>query len=321
MTPDRRGRATGVRLTYPEVPARVRHWVEEVLGSPVVTTAEQVGGMSPGCATRLRCADGTPAFVKAVGPELNPDTPTLFRREAEVLRHLGAHPLWAGLLDVYDETDGWVALLVEDVEGGHPDLSDDATMDGLCRATDRLAQVLAERAPDPGAPVTERLQRLPKRYLHWAGSYDHLDDLPAAMVPAPVRRHADRLQSELRALAAAGGDALVHWDVRDDNLLQRPDGSIVFVDWGQAALGAAWSDPLLARLERVDQPWFDDAVRRSPVLRSLGDDAVTAWLCGFGIFLAHRSVTAVDVNLPWLREFRAKESARVLRGAERRLGG
>ena len=32
--------------------------------------------MSPGCATRLVCEDGTRAFVKAVGTELNPKTPS-----------------------------------------------------------------------------------------------------------------------------------------------------------------------------------------------------------------------------------------------------
>ena len=68
-------RAVGVRIGYAAVPAAVRAWVDETLGSPVVATAEQVGGMSPGCATRVTCADGTRAFVKAVGAELNPDTP------------------------------------------------------------------------------------------------------------------------------------------------------------------------------------------------------------------------------------------------------
>ena len=91
-------RAVGVRLTYDAVPAPVRAWVEQSLGSPVTTAVEQVGGMSPGCATRLTCADGTLAFVKAVGASLNPDTPGLFRREIGVLGHLGDHPLWARML-------------------------------------------------------------------------------------------------------------------------------------------------------------------------------------------------------------------------------
>ena len=78
-------RAVGVRLSYAAVPAAVRTWVEAELGSRVVSTAEQVGGMSPGCATRVTCADGTRAFVKAVGAELNPDTPRNLRKVTETI--------------------------------------------------------------------------------------------------------------------------------------------------------------------------------------------------------------------------------------------
>jgi hypothetical protein len=86
-------RAAGVRKRYAEVPAPVRAWVEEVLGSPVVEVDEQVGGMSPGCATRVRTADGSRAFVKAVGPELNAMTPGLFRHAALMLADVpGVHP-------------------------------------------------------------------------------------------------------------------------------------------------------------------------------------------------------------------------------------
>jgi hypothetical protein len=86
-------RAVGVRAPYAAVPERVRAWVEQTLGSPVVEAAEQTGGMSPGCATRLLCADGRRAFVKAVGPDLNPSTPSLFRREITALGLLGSDPL------------------------------------------------------------------------------------------------------------------------------------------------------------------------------------------------------------------------------------
>ena len=67
-------RAVGVRTAYPAIPERVRAWVSESLGSRVESWSEQIGGFSPGCATRLVTADGTRAFVKAVGAELNPDT-------------------------------------------------------------------------------------------------------------------------------------------------------------------------------------------------------------------------------------------------------
>ena len=85
-------------------------------------------------------------------------------------------------------------------------------------------------------------------------------------------------------------------------------------------MGPTWVDPLLARLERVEQPWFDAALATSPALVAAGDLAVDAWLVGFATFLAWRAHTVVDVNLPTLNDFRISESRRMLVGAERRLG-
>ena len=112
----------------------------------------------------------------------------------------------------------------------------------------------------------------------------------------------------------------MHWDIRNDNLLERTTGELVFIDWGNASIGPLWVDPLLARLERVDSPWFDESVASSPHLLAAGDIAVDAWLVGFACTLAWGAAHAVDVNLPTLNDFRIRESRRMLVGAERRLG-
>ncbi len=171
-------RAVGRRASYAAMPAHVHDWVESTLGSPVVAAADQVGGFSPGCATRLVCADGTRAFVKAVGAELNPHTPTLFRREVLALTLLGSHPLWADLLASYDagpEGGDWVALLLEDVEGAMPDLADDATMASSC-CRDRRARRGGGRAGagDVGSDDRRGRPRTTAYPLYRAG----LTDLP-----------------------------------------------------------------------------------------------------------------------------------------------
>lgn len=318
-------RAVGVRIGYDEVRADVRAWVDHALGSPVVRHADQVGGMSPGCATRVVCADGTRAFVKAVGAEINPDTPTLFRREITTLGLLGSDPLWAGLLAAHD-SDGWVALVLEDVEGRHPDLADDATMDRLVEATDALGSALRERVDVVSVSdlvgstmMAPGLTDLNAVFRSWLPAFAELEQRPDAPVPAWIRSEAGSWRERLEALATDACDSLVHWDIRIDNLLQRPSGEIVFLDWGASGVGHDWLDPLLARLERVDQPWFDDSLATSPALARLGDDAVTTWLVGIGTHLAVRAVTAVDVNLPTLAAFRRTESARFLGAAARRL--
>jgi serine/threonine protein kinase len=242
-------RAVGVRAPYAAVPQRVRTWVDETLGSPVVETREQDGGMSPGCATRLTCADGSRAFIKAVGAELNPETPNLFRREITALTLLGRHPLWAGLLASYDE-DGWVALLLEDVEGSHPDLSDDAMMHALLTDTDRLAVVMAQRVPDPPPPDPRNggLTDMRRIYLRWTDSLHGCADVPSELMPTWVVERRVELAARTAALADLDLSHLVHWDIRSDNLLVRPTGEIVFLDWGACGLGPDWLDPLLARL-------------------------------------------------------------------------
>jgi len=309
-------RAVGVRLGYDAVPAAVRHWVDETLGSPVVATAEQVGGMSPGCATRVTCADGTRAFVKAVGAELNPDTPGLFRREVAVLGHLGEHELWARLLASYDD-GAWVALLIEDVEGRHPDFTDEADLAAVVAGTDRLSAVLQQRA----VPRSVDLVDVSSVFRKWADCLDTLADAPAETpVPTWLRTDPHGWAGVLREHSARPMPYVAHWDIRVDNLLRRPDGRIVFVDWGVAARGPAWADPLLARLERVEDAWFDASMASSTALAEAGDDVVSAFLAGFGAHLAVRSVEAVDVNLPTFNDFRIRESRRMLDAVARRTG-
>jgi hypothetical protein len=302
----------------------VRAWVDEALGSPVVSATEQVGGMSPGCATRLVTADGGRAFVKAVGSDLNPDSPTLFRRERQVLELIGTDPLWASLRSSYDDGE-WVALLLEDVPGGHPDLGDDDQMADLLSVTDRLVARLAE-VPVPEGPTAEDVDRpglidARSRFRTWSESLEHLDDAPSDLVPPSLRGRAGGLRPLVERLADEGSSQLLHWDVRIDNLLRPAPGRIVFVDWGAAAVGPPWVDPLLARLERVEQPWFDASIASSPALREVGDDRVTGWLLALGSHLAWRSTQASpDIALPTLNEFRRTEARRFLAGAARRLG-
>lgn len=320
-------RAAGAHLPYGAVPEPVRVWVEETLGSPVVMTLEQTGGMSPGCVTRLVCADGTRAFVKAVGTELNPDSPSLHRREVLALGLIGSHPLWADLLASYDD-GGWVALLLEDVEGHHPDLADDTTMERLLEATDDLGRVLRDRVPEPPAPppgaglplYRPGLTDLRAVFEGWQVGLDHAGELPVDLVPRWLVERATELRAGLAALAEVSMTQLVHYDIRNDNLLQRPSGDLVFLDWGACGIGPDWLDPMLARVERVDQPWFDASLAGSPALARAGDDLITASLVGVGAFLAYRAHTAVDVGLPALARFRREESARFLAAGARRLG-
>ena len=104
-----------VEFGFAQLPIAVRDWVATEFGA-VRVVAEHVGGMSPGCATTLAAADGDMIFVKAVGAELNAQTPTLFRHEMQILAHLHDVPYRTALRGVFDDGD-WVALALEHVPG------------------------------------------------------------------------------------------------------------------------------------------------------------------------------------------------------------
>jgi hypothetical protein len=148
-------------------------------------------------------------------------------------------------------------------------------METLLAATDRLGERLAE------VPVPTRLARsfaspgyvdVWAVFAGWAEAAEQIADLPHDLVPPLVRRQASRCRDVVRGLLAPGSPDLAHWDIRNDNLLARPDGSIVFVDWGACAVGPRWVDPLLARLERADSPWFDESAAASEPLAEAGED-------------------------------------------------
>ena len=201
--------AAGVRATWSEMPHPIRRWVAHLLGSRIVDVAEQTGGMSPGCASRLVGQDGARLFVKVVGRLHNPDTPTLFRREVTALDLIGSADLWADLVAVWDDDD-WVAIVLEDVEGRHPDLTRDPDLAAVLTATDALVDELARRVPEPPEPQPSGgLGDLHRAFARWGAAVDRLPeidpDAPPALAAGPRERGPRSGRGPGRADRAAAG--------------------------------------------------------------------------------------------------------------------
>ena len=113
-----------IRTPYAEMPTALRAWVDQQLGRPVAGDDPSHRRHEPRRGSHGgRKADGSRAFVKAVSADINPDTPTHFRHEITVLSALGPAPYRANLLGSYDDGH-WVAMMLEDVDGDHPDWDD-----------------------------------------------------------------------------------------------------------------------------------------------------------------------------------------------------
>ena len=287
--------AAGTRLAWNEVPDHVRGDVEAGLGSPVVEARTQHGGFSPGAAARLRCADGTRAFVKACGSVLNPDTPGLLRDEIVALDLLPDTVPHARLLAAYDDGD-WVALTLEDVEGRHPALP------------------WTERDLGPTLAALERTgrSRAPKRLPAFGGrallltGWDEVAADPVGVPDELVGRLPQLLDLQRSAREVTAGDRLVHWDARADNVLLR-DGEAVLLDWAWACRGAAWLDTLLLAMDLRIQggPDPDTVLARSAMTRDVPPEhlaAVVACMLGFWV---DRSRRPAPPGLPTIRTWQA----------------
>ncbi|MPZ95978.1 MAG: aminoglycoside phosphotransferase family protein [Propionibacteriales bacterium] len=304
-----------VRITWAELPIQVRSAVESILGSPVTAADSQPGGYSPGSADRVRTAAGGRAFVKAVGLDLNPDSPGLHRREAAHTAKLPAAAPAPRLLGSYDDGD-WVALVLEDVDGAHP--STPWTAADVDAALLLLTDLAGTCTPCPVTDAPDFTEGLPANSDGWRrladGRRDRLDPWAAA--------HLDLLtELAARGAEAAAGDTLLHADVRADNLLRRPDGSMVLIDWPWASHGADWVDSmlLLGNIELHGGHDVDALLAAHPLTAAADPADLTGFVAGMTAFFLDQASQPPPPGLPTLRAFQRAQGDAHLRWLRRRV--
>jgi hypothetical protein len=301
--------ASGVRIGWRDLPAHVREAVERTLGSPVVQAISQAGGFSPGTADRVMTAGGGRAFVKAVNAALNTRSVEMARAEAHITAALPANAPTPRLLGHYDDGE-WVVLVLEDIEGRHPRTPWER--DELDAAVTALAKLAETLTPSPVADAPSAADHLAADFAGWANiAADPPDDLD----PWAAAHLGDLEAAAQRGLAAvATGNTLTHCDIRADNLLVRPDGDIVFVDWPWGCIGPAWLDTVLLALNVIVHGGDGDRLLEGIDPRHATD--VIAGITGFFLDVGRLppppglpTVRAFqraqgDALIPWLRDRR-----------------
>jgi len=295
-----------VRIGWADLPGDVQHGVIDILGSPVITAESQPGGFSPGTADRVVTAAGTRAFVKAVSAQLNPDSPARHRDEAAITAALPAGAPTPRLLGFYDDDD-WVALVFEDIEGRQPQVPwQPEELEAVLDALRRLA-----------VPVTG-LPALPELLAPGLAGWRRVAaDPPLSLDPWAAANLDDLVELADRGVTALAGDRLVHGDIRADNLLIRPDGSVVVIDWPAGAVGAPWFDTLALILNvRLYGGTIDDAV-----LDPFGADPadVTGVVAGLAATFTDSARHPAPPGLPTLRTLQQNQADVMLTWLRARL--
>jgi serine/threonine protein kinase len=305
----------GRRLAWQQVPSHVRRAVEAILGASVVEAQTQAGGFSPGAAARVRLANGGTAFVKALSVNLHPTSVGLYRIEAATMPHLPKGLPVPRLLDVYDDGN-WVALLYEEVDGRHPDLP--WRPDELQRVAAALADMGAalQPSPWPAAPAFDEANRgFLEAWMALAAS-------PPSHLEPRLRRHLDRVAAEVPDLAEVmRGDALLHNDIRSDNLLLTPDGGVVVIDWGGTCSGGAvWLDLMFFALTVNEEGGVDAdlLIRDHTLTRDVPPRWVDAMVMAAAAIRWRQSRLPEDPALPGAREYQQRSAEAAMNWARRR---
>ncbi|MET8303781.1 MULTISPECIES: phosphotransferase [unclassified Micromonospora] len=309
---------TKTRLHWPELPTHVRDGVEAVLGDRVVAAESQPGGFSPGTADRVRTAGGGRAFVKAVSPAQNDRSPGLYRAEARITAALPPDAPAPELLGSYDDGD-WIALVLADVEGRHP--ATPWRADELTAVLSTLETMAGTLTPAPAAAPAPTAAEL---LAHDFGGWRRLAADPPADLDPWARSHLPELCAAAdRGLAALTGDTLCHVDVRADNLLLGPDGSVTVVDWPWACRGPAWLDTLLTVVNVQVYGGHDpDALLAARRLTAGVDTAdLTGVLAGFTGFFLDGARQPPPPGIPTVRAFQRLQGESLLPWLTRRLAG
>lgn len=278
---------TARRLEWGHLPPSIRSAVEQQIGSAVVEAYSQSSGYTPGLASVLVAADGSRHFVKAASAKAQRAAALSYRAEAAKLRTIPPGVAVPRLQWVQD-SDDWVVLGIEYVPGRPPQRPWPASeLDGALAALVTNARGLT---PAPGIG----LDTLIADTADWPALWDTLGRVTGA---TEARKLAERASTVLQ------GDTLVHGDVRDDNVLIRPDGTAVVCDWNWPALGPDWFDSLYLLISaRGDGVDVDGIIGGHPLLADVPPediDTTLALLAGY--FLAHAD-KPIPRAAPWVRE-------------------
>ncbi len=297
--------AQGMRQQWLDIPQKIRDLTEEYLGAKVINTETQLGGFSPGVATRLHTVDNRWVFLKAIGTELNPTSVNFHRQEIKVNAVLPDNSLAPKLLWSYDDADDteWVVLLFDNIDGSNPKTPwSDNDLQRVMKAMSQLSEQLT--SPTISYPIPSAKDHFASRIHGWQRiktgksiNIEQLDDWS--------KHHLDALcELEKEAPKAVEGQTLLHFDIRADNIVMTDD-AVWFVDWPHASIGAAWVDVVLFAPSVVMQGGLQpqDLIQLHPAFDDADPDAVTAAIVSMAGMFSYQSLLPAPPGLPTLREF------------------
>lgn len=228
------------RTKWDKLPEFVRNSVEHAVGAKVRRARDQVGGFSPGFATRLEFSDGRRFFGKGTDAKTNAATHSLLCGEANVMIGMddainrGNLPI-PRLRQAFS-SGSWAILLFDDIDGQSPTSA--TSHEFLEDLGTTLARIHRDLSP-VDAELPSAADKLADAFHGWHRVAESGNE--GRLAPWLAMRFDELLQLEREWGDGLPSDAVLHTDLRLDNLVVTPM-QIYIVDWAHACLGPAWLD-------------------------------------------------------------------------------
>lgn len=292
---------TAVRPAYDDLPELVRTDIAARLGSDPVAIDAATGGFTGGFAGVLTAADGNRLFVKVAGPH-TPLVVDAYSREAHLNPALPPQ-VPAPRLRFAAQIDGWVALGMEPVTGRAPQLP--LSPRELALLLDAWAQAARALSPAPRNLIALGLQDfvdVSDQFTQFAkvGS----GDVPPEDLPDnAVSRLSELIDLENGFPDAMRGDAVMHGDLRPDNMILGADRAWI-CDWNFSCLGPVWFDTVsLLIIAHGDGHDAERLFWTHPTSRGVSSDELDAALAGIaGYYLCKSSEPPLERVSPYIRQ-------------------
>jgi aminoglycoside phosphotransferase (APT) family kinase protein len=263
----------------------------------------------------VRTAGGGRAFVKAVSSAQNERSPRVYRQEVAVTGALPHGLPVPRLIGSHDDGD-WVVLVLQDVEGRHPATPwVPAELDAVLATLDVLARATTP-CPMPDLPTAA--DSLGEDLSGWRRL---AADPSADLDPWAVAHLSELVELGAAGVAALAGDTVAHTDIRADNLLVGPDGTVTVVDWPWACVGPAWLDTMMIMVNVNLFGGHDVDALLAAHTPALGarPEQLTAVLAGMTGYFLDACRRPAPTGLPTVRAFQRAQGESALRWLRTRL--
>jgi len=297
---------TAQRPDWLELPEDLRERIEARLGGRVTAVASQRSGFTSGFAARLLVEGGGSHFVKASATFAD-----AYRAEARIVPRLPDGVPTPALRWALEHGD-WVVLCFDDIPGHPP--TRPWRPDELTKVLTTLTPMAEALTPaPPQLVVPEARDWMREDFGYWRRLVDAGGGSTAAAADHKnaddhaVDRHLTELaELDDLALEALHGDAVVHCDLRDDNVIMADDGTVWICDWNWPSRAAPWLDLLTILISAHGDGYDATALFTAhPLGADVDPEAVDAALAGLGGYFTRASQLPTVEDSPFLRTHHA----------------